>query len=112
MAHRFSCAGLALMTGVLLIRVGDAQSSSRPSFEAASVKLNPNCRQSPNTGPLPGRLEFTCITPRMLTQAAYGGFTGEKLNARYLDAIGGPGWLDTDWYQISAKLMVSPPQPR
>ena len=44
----------------------------------------------------------------MLIQAAYGGFTGEKLNARYLDAIGGPSWLDTDWYQISAKAQGKP----
>jgi uncharacterized protein (TIGR03435 family) len=44
----------------------------------------------------------------MLIQAAYGGFTGEKLNARYLDAIGGPGWLDTDWYRISAKAHGKP----
>jgi uncharacterized protein (TIGR03435 family) len=108
MAHRFSGAGLALMTGVLLIRAGNAQPMARPSFEAASIKLSPNCRPSPNAGPLLGRLEFACITPRMLIQAAYGGFTGEKLNARYLDAIGGPGWLDTDWYQISAKAQGKP----
>src|SRR5208283_5953324 len=41
MGHRVSWAGLALMTGVLLIRAGDAQSSPRPSFEAASVKPSP-----------------------------------------------------------------------
>jgi uncharacterized protein (TIGR03435 family) len=45
----------------------------------------------------------------MLIQAAYGGFSGEKLNARYLEAVGGPGWLDTEWYQVSAKAQGKPP---
>ena len=44
----------------------------------------------------------------MLIQAAYGGFTGEKLDARYLDVVGGPSWLDSDWYQISAKAQGKP----
>jgi uncharacterized protein (TIGR03435 family) len=96
------------MTCLVLIPAGDAQSSPRPTFEVASVKPNPNCRPSPNAGPLPGRLELPCITARMLIQAAYGGFTGEKLNARYLDAVGGPGWLDTEWYQVSAKAQGKP----
>jgi len=105
---RIFCAGLALMTGVLFIRASDAQSSPRPTFEVASVKPNPDCRPSPNAGPLQGRLELPCITPRMLIQAAYGGFTGEKLNARYLDVVGGPGWLDTEWYQVAAKAQGKP----
>jgi len=44
----------------------------------------------------------------MLIRAAYGGFTGEKLNARYQDVVGGPGWLDTEWYQVSAKAQGKP----
>src|ERR1035441_369909 len=102
------CVGLALTAGFLLVRAGDAQSSPRPTFEVASVKPNPNCRPSPNVGPLPGRLEFACITLRELIKAAYGGFTGEKLNARFLDAVGGPAWLDTEWYQIAAKAEGKP----
>lgn len=108
MGRNVSRAGLALVMGLVLIRVSDAQSSPRPTFEVASVKPNPNCRPSPNAGPLPGRLELPCITTRMLIQAAYGGFSGEKLNARYLDAVGGPGWLDTEWYQVSAKAQGKP----
>ena len=108
MRDSLSWVSLVLMTGLLLIRAGDAQSSSRPTFEVASVKPSPNCRPTPNAGALPGRLELPCITTRMLIQAAYGGFSGEKLNARYLEAVGGPGWIDNEWYQVSAKAQGNP----
>jgi uncharacterized protein (TIGR03435 family) len=108
MRRSLSCAGMALITSALFMPAGDAQPSPRPTFEVASVKAHPNCRSSPNAGPLPGRLELPCITGRMLIRAAYGGFTGEQLNARYLEALGGPAWLDTDWYQVSAKAQGRP----
>lgn len=93
------CFGAALV----LVSTVYAQPSPRPAFEAASIKPNPNCRQVPNAGPSAGRLDLPCITPRMLIRAAYGGFSGGKLNTRFLDVVGGPGWLDSEWYAVTAK---------
>lgn len=108
MSRRLLSAGLALGASVLLIRAADAQSSPRPTFEVASVKPNPNCRQVPNAGPSHGRLDLPCITLRMLIRAAYGGFIGERLRARPLEAVGGPGWLDTEWFAVVAKAEGDP----
>src|ERR1700730_2554876 len=99
---------LVLVTGVLAVPAGQAQSSPRPLFDVASIKPSPNCRQIPNVGPTPGKLEFDCVTLRMLIRAAYGSFTDNKLNERQLDAAGGPAWLDTEWYQVIAKAEGNP----
>jgi uncharacterized protein (TIGR03435 family) len=80
-----------------------AQPAPRPSFEVASIKPSPaNCAPGRN-GPTPGRIEMSCITVRNLIRAAYGALAGDQIAARMLDVVGGPGWLDTDHYDISAK---------
>jgi uncharacterized protein (TIGR03435 family) len=89
-----------LVVGAGLMR---AQAPARPSFEVASVKPAPNCTMRPNAGPSAGRLDLPCVTLKTMITAAYGGFTGEKLNARFLEVIGGAAWIDSDRFDISAK---------
>jgi uncharacterized protein (TIGR03435 family) len=40
---------------------------------------------------------------RTMIRMAYGDFTGERLNARTPEVVGGPSWLDTEMYALSAK---------
>src|SRR5712671_561347 len=94
-------AAAALACAVLSAQAG------RPTFEVASVKRN-------TSGPGPsglffqpgGRLQVTNRTLRTIISAAYG--TPQPL-AEY-QLIGGPKWLDTDRFDITAKA-AGDPQP-
>jgi uncharacterized protein (TIGR03435 family) len=90
-----------------------AQPAARPAFEVASIKPSPaDCTaagRSRNVGPSPGRLELPCTTVRNLIRVAYGLLKGGQLAARPMEVLGGPGWLDTDRYTISAKAEGQPP---
>ena len=74
--------------------------SSLPSFEAASVKLN-------HTGEIrfsislqdPTRFTATNITTKMLIQFAY--------NVRDFQLSGGPDWINSERYDIDAKIKDS-----
>jgi uncharacterized protein (TIGR03435 family) len=82
-----------------------AQPAPRPSFEVASIKPSPkNCTgPGPGAGPTPGRIELPCVSVRLLIRAAYGLLSGGQLAARYVEVLGGPAWLDSDRYTITAK---------
>jgi len=71
----------------------------------ASVKLNPNCRiGTGRTGISPRNLALPCVSLRGLIRLAYGEvLVGTGLGARLMEVQGGPGWLDTDRYEILAK---------
>src|SRR4051812_47266874 len=75
----------------------------RPAFEVASVKANPNCTPAGGPPPSAGRLDIKCTTLRELIRGAYGIFAGEKIASRMLDVVGGPSWLDSDRFDLSAK---------
>ena len=77
----------------------------RPAFEVASIKLNTTCYNGDGrrAGSSPGRLDLPCLTVRGLIRMAYGAFAGETLNTRRIEVTGGPHWIDTDHYDISAK---------
>jgi uncharacterized protein (TIGR03435 family) len=80
----------------------------RPTFEVASVKASPGCQRGGGGGPSAGRLSLPCTNLRSLVRMAYGGFTGEALNARFLEVVGGPGWLDSELYTLEAKAEGNP----
>src|SRR5512147_2769678 len=82
-----------------------AQSQPPPSFEVASIKPSPaNCTiPGDRGGPTPGRLDLPCLPVRSLIRVAYGSLMGNTLAARRMQVLGGPSWLDTDRYDISAK---------
>jgi len=78
--------------------------AQRPSFEVVSVKPSaPNCTPGNQGGPTPGRLELPCMTVRLLIRAAYTALSGEQIATRQMEIAGGPGWIDTDRFDISAK---------
>jgi uncharacterized protein (TIGR03435 family) len=72
-----------------------------PSFEVASIKVHP----ADNTGrffvnigcgPDPGRCTPTNATAKMLIQAAY--------NMKDFQVSGGPGWINSERFDIEAKV--------
>jgi uncharacterized protein (TIGR03435 family) len=71
----------------------------------ASVKLNPNCQiGTGHTGISPRNLALPCVSLRALIRLAYGEvLVGTGLGARLMEVQGGPGWLDTDRYDVLAK---------
>jgi uncharacterized protein (TIGR03435 family) len=79
----------------------------RPQFDVASLKPNNGCENTPRAGnlsPSPGRLELPCVTLQNLLQMAYGTFgDGATINAQPLPMEGGPAWMQSEHYSVSAK---------
>jgi uncharacterized protein (TIGR03435 family) len=95
---------ISLLIGLLFVSHGYAQPAPRPVFEVASIKPSTNCETSRSpAGVSPGRLTLPCISLRALIRAAYSAFVGETMSSRLLEVMGGPAWLDSDRYDISAK---------
>ncbi len=92
---------LAASAAIVLAGLANAQSPSpRPEFEVASVK--------PNTAghnlvmirpPVGGRFTATNARLKMLIGLAY--------NVQNFEISGGPGWVDSDGYDIEAKAADS-----
>jgi len=99
----------AIAAAVVLATAARSQGQAageRPQFDVASVKLNNGCmnnrKQDPS--PRPGRLQISCITVQNLIQVAYGGIkNGRAPSLQQLTIMGGPGWLQSDFYGIAAK---------
>jgi uncharacterized protein (TIGR03435 family) len=80
-----------------------------PKFEVASIKRNPACPTPNKAVPTPGRVMLECSTLQMLIQAAYGMFAnGTTRDARLLEVSGAPGWVQTEFYDVSAKAEGNP----
>jgi uncharacterized protein (TIGR03435 family) len=79
---------------------------SRPSFEVATVKpctIDPAGRGG-GGGPTPGRFQLGCAPLRDLIHTAYSNFgDGVRFNANGPQILGGPGWIDSTFYEINAK---------
>lgn len=78
---------------------------SRPSFEVATVKP---CGADPagrgGGGPTPGRMTLGCAPLRDIIHTAYSSFAdGIRLNANGPQIVGGPGWIDSSFYQVNGK---------
>ena len=56
----------------------------------------------PPAPPRPGRLQIGCVTLQNLIQVAFAGIVNGKPIMRQLKIIGGPGWLQSDFYSIAA----------
>ena len=109
-------AGMAALVVPVVIGVLNApairsqeQSSppARPQFEVASLKPNNGCENTPRSGnlsPSPGRLEMPCVTLQSLIQSAFGTFgDGVSINAQPLHMEGGPSWMRSEHYSLTAK---------
>src|SRR5580658_4105741 len=91
-------AGLTLMAAAGL--AWSQAETAQPKFEIASIKRNNDADRGMTIRPSPGgRLEVEDITVRQLIRIAYG----------ILDSqiSGGPGWIDSDHFDISAKAEKS-----
>jgi uncharacterized protein (TIGR03435 family) len=105
MAARSSAMNLRMIGFVLVAPIGMAQSQNvepapRPAFEVASIK--PSAPGGPGVGQwggvryLPGtRMAARYASVRFLIQVAYG--------VRDFQVTGGPGWMNTEDYDITAK---------
>jgi len=105
----------ALAFATLLIApafaAAQATPSPKPTFDAASIKASgerhdpPGVTRPPEFGVriTPDRLTATNVTVRQLVYLAY------NLRPFQLDA-GGPGWIDTDVFVISATTAAPPPR--
>ncbi len=93
---RASC-GPGAIPALILLAIGAwavfAQPTVRPEFEVASVKPSFNGSVQ-NVRPLPGRLTADASL-QTLIQYAYG--------VQPFQVVGGPGWMQSERYQIDAK---------
>ena len=77
-----------------------------PAFDVASIKLNSNCQPASGgrAGISPRNLALPCVSLRALIRLAYGDMlVGAGMGARLMEVQGGPGWLDTERYDVLAK---------
>ncbi|HEY1342691.1 MAG TPA: TIGR03435 family protein, partial [Bryobacteraceae bacterium] len=85
-----------------------ASHAAPPKFEVVSVKsckgddLPPGRRRGGNSSP--GTLRIDCMTVRNLINQAYILFANGHVNSQPHEPVeGGPGWIDSERYQIDAK---------
>ncbi len=100
--------GIAVVTGPIAfvgasrVRAQAAQAAAAPlpSFEVASIKPSPaGGRGRFFSTPDPGRLTATNVTTKMVIEFAY--------NVKDFQLTGGPGWIDSQGYDIEAKVEES-----
>jgi uncharacterized protein (TIGR03435 family) len=89
---------------VLAATALQAQETPKRSFEVATVKTcDPNAA-APNAGMTPGRMNLPCLPLKALISIAYGEVLGGgALGRRPIDVVGGPGWLATEFFAVTAK---------
>jgi uncharacterized protein (TIGR03435 family) len=107
---------MPFLVGVMNAPAIRAQSAVKPKFEVAAIKP---CKRDLDTGGggggargggganggfSPGRLNLPCLPLRFLIQMAYVDFENGKFNrGTGLRLEGGPSWIDSERYQITAK---------
>jgi uncharacterized protein (TIGR03435 family) len=105
-------AAVLLPIGIGMVKAPLAQAqtaalATAPQFEVASVKACKDDGRSGSPAPSPGRLDTSCMTVMGLIQIAYERFAGGRfhpLDFRDFPPIeGGPKWVDSDRFEISAK---------
>jgi bla regulator protein blaR1 len=101
-------AALLALAGPMLVGVAvRAQTSGTRGglkFEVATIKLTQRCNLDPSAGPTPGRMRM-CGPLRNIIQAAY---KRKYEDPFFIEAQGGPAWLDSGWYEIIAKAEGTP----
>ena len=93
--------GLPLLIGILNAPRMRAQSpAARPQFEAATVKLNTSGSRRQLFGSAsPGVFNVENLAVRWIIAAAY--------HVKTFQVVGGPGWIDSARYDITAKARVN-----
>jgi uncharacterized protein (TIGR03435 family) len=90
-----------LAAAVLGVSALAAQTPGAPAFEVASIKHNVSGAEATASYVLPGgRYVATNVTLRMLIKTAY--------QVHDTQIVEGPGWLDVDRFDVSAKAAETP----
>ena len=106
-------AGLTAITAVIgMLDAPRSQAQSLQAdqtFEVTSIKLNQGCGGSGRSGgqSSPGRMALECAQLRDLILTAYGIYANGA--SPRMQVLGGPGWIDSDHYDIVAKAEGNPP---
>ena len=98
---RYACVILASAACAVTFTVGSvahAQLAS-PAFEAASIKPNRSGEQGGSSGIRGGTYTGTNVTLKRVIRLAY---------APIQEFVGGPGWIDSEKYDITAKAEGNP----
>jgi uncharacterized protein (TIGR03435 family) len=90
-----------VLTILLMLLAIAPSSAQKPSFEVASVKRNISGREGGSLGPRGDRLLATNLTLRNLMVYAFGPPKGALLRQQI---IGSPEWMDTDRFDVEAKV--------
>ena len=89
-----------------------AQPGTKPQFEVASVKpCDPHTVRGTNAGTTsPGRVAYNCQNLMTYIRNAYGtwGSGGDAPASDPVNIVGGPAWINSERYQITAKAEGSP----
>ena len=97
---RCAAIGVAALVGSIAGALA-AQTPASPAFEVASIKPNKSGNSGWLMAPQPGgRVVAENVPLRALIQAAY--------QLRAFQVLGGPGWLDTERFDIAAKAAGNP----
>jgi uncharacterized protein (TIGR03435 family) len=96
-----SAVTLLIVIGILSSPQSQAQSPApRPEFEVASIKLGAGPGKPQFFGSRsPGTLIAQNINLRFIIRVAYG--------VRSFEVLGGPGWIDSDTFDITAKTKTA-----
>jgi|SRR5688572_1342435 len=98
-------AALAFLAAPSLLGAGqNAPADTRPTFEAAAVKSHRGGERTRNTILPGGRYSATNVPLRMMIRSAYG--------VQDFQLVGGPAWLATDGYDVTAKAAMDAPPDR
>jgi uncharacterized protein (TIGR03435 family) len=120
----FGCATLLvpLLLGLKAGPRGRAQNSQPggahwPAFAVASIKPYPGCESKRLFGgtwtPSPDRVVIPCVNLSRLIETAYGTFRdGVTVNLLPLHMEGGPSWMQSEFYNVSAKAEAPPADPQ
>jgi uncharacterized protein (TIGR03435 family) len=76
-------------------------------FEVATIRLNNDCGAGAREHLSQGRFGIECVSLREVIRVAYGN-PGDASQGWLPEVLGGPGWLDTDRYDIQATAPGNP----
>ncbi len=104
-------AALLSTVGILNEPPSYAQSAAkRPEFEVASIKLNKGCDSRAGGGSSSSNSwAMKCRPLRWYIEGAYAAWDGPRQRWPRPEVLGGPRWVDTDMYDISAKAERATP---
>ncbi len=102
-------AAVAVTFALAIARLSSQTTTQKPSFDVISIKPSPPIGNGPfrvGGGAQGDRYTVNSATLRMLLQTAYQRAGNTPLTGR-LEIIGGPGWMDSDRYDVQAKADCS-----